>query len=216
MPLRTGGVGCPLKSISHAFHTRVSLTRASRPQLIALVVLLIYAVLGYQFFSSRAPLAFGSFSASAVTLLGVITTITPWPLELPLVPDGNGTASGGGVGGTEVSQHLMYACFAGTSFHQLFSEIPLRSFCVRAGGVQMGDIDFGVVFYAFSFCIICLLILIQARQHTSVSDLWPLHLTYAYSGSNHWCRRKHQSLLEVMPVPLNMLESFVIVFARLG
>jgi hypothetical protein len=43
----------------------------------------------------------------------------------------------------------------------------LRSFCIRTGGVQIGEIDFGVVFYAFSFCIICLLILIQARPHTA-------------------------------------------------
>ena len=107
MPLRTWGVGCPLKTISHAFHARAPLTRApSRPQLIALVVLLIYAVLGYQFFAGRAPLAFGSFSASAITLLGVVTTITPWPLELPMVPlapgrDGNRTAAGDN-GTTEV------------------------------------------------------------------------------------------------------------------
>ena len=96
-------------------------------QLIGLVVILIYAVLGFQFFADRAPAAFGAFDTSVLTLLGVVTTLQPWPEDLPMtIPDSGWNSSAGSGRGTRAK-----------------------------------EVDFGVVCYAFSFGVICILILIQ-------------------------------------------------------
>jgi hypothetical protein len=55
------------------------------PQLIGLVFVLIFAVLGREFFSERAPGSFGTFDVSLVTLFGAVSTLQQWPEELPLV-----------------------------------------------------------------------------------------------------------------------------------
>ncbi len=59
--------------------------RPPRAQLIGLVFVLIFAVLGREFFSRRAPGAFGTFDVSLVTLFATVSTIQQWPDDLPLI-----------------------------------------------------------------------------------------------------------------------------------
>jgi hypothetical protein len=101
-------------------------------QLIGLVVIFIYAVLGFQFFADRAPGAFGAFDSSVLTLLGVVTTLQPWPTDLPMM-------------------------------------MPIEGWNQSAGGgkgTRAMEVDYGVVCYAFSFAVICILILIQVLGNT--------------------------------------------------
>ena len=96
-------------------------------QLIGLVVIFIYAVLGFQFFADRAPASFGAFDVSVVTLLGVVTTLQPWPTDLPMMMPDDGWKNS-----TDSDK-----------------------------GTRAMVADFGVVCFAFSFGVICILILIQ-------------------------------------------------------
>jgi hypothetical protein len=105
-------------------------------QLIGLVVIFIYAVLGFQFFSDRAPASFGAFDTSVITLLGVVTTLQPWPTDLPMtIPNEGWNHSASSVRGTRAT-----------------------------------EIDVGVVCFAFSFGVICILILIQVLGNTGRSS----------------------------------------------
>ncbi len=67
---------------AHRPGTRAHLPRA---QLIGLVFVLIFAVLGREFFSERAPGAFGTFDVSLVTLFTMVSTLQQWPDDLPLI-----------------------------------------------------------------------------------------------------------------------------------
>jgi hypothetical protein len=57
----------------------------ARPQLIGLVFVLVFAVLGREFFSERAPGAFGTFDTSLVTLFATVSNLQQWPDDLPFV-----------------------------------------------------------------------------------------------------------------------------------
>ncbi len=110
----------------------------------------IYAVLGLQFFRDQAPDSFGSFDTSFVTLFGVVSTIQPWPSDLPLlIPD---------------PMPAIHNSSRGIS-----SNYCNESGTIVNGGSGSGNnstrrsqlVDYGVVCFAYSFAIICILMLLQ-------------------------------------------------------
>jgi hypothetical protein len=107
-------------------------------------------VVGFQFFGERAPESFGSFDISVVTLFGVVTTLQPWPLDLPLIipnPDLNVHNSSGGIGSGIICSIGNRNCSNNSNF--------------RRSEHKSHVLDYGVACFACSFAIICILMLVQ-------------------------------------------------------